>query len=195
MRLAERPAPALMTVLAADAIVLASLHPEPLCDAMRAQRLSIIERMAALPEATRSATYAHVLIHLDASTVRPWSLPDRACVFGRSRLDCASQRVFVALEDTAEPPPGGNRSCPPAPDARGRRRRLTRPLRPQGRPGACGCPRHDSGTSPSVGCASFFSAVRRFRRPTPQMRSLRRRHAPARISRPGFQTNRACPHH
>ena len=100
----ERPTPDLMTAFAPDRIVLANIHPEPLRDAMRAQRASIVERMASLPEAMRSATHAHVLIHLEGSAVRPWSLPDSVCAFGSRSTNPAIDRVFVALEDTSKDP-------------------------------------------------------------------------------------------
>ena len=104
MHLDERPTPDLMTAFAPDGIVLANIHPEPVRDAMRAQRQSIIERMATLLEPMRSATYAHVLIHLDGNAVRPWSLPSEVCTFGTGSADPAADRVFVALEDTSEAP-------------------------------------------------------------------------------------------
>ena len=104
MHLDERPTPDLMTAFAPDGLVLANIHPAPVRDAMRAQRQSIIERMATLPEPMRSATCAHVLIHLDGSAVRPWSLPGRVCTFGTGSADPAADRVFVALEDTSEDP-------------------------------------------------------------------------------------------
>ena len=103
-RLRARPIPDLMTAVAPEGLVLASLRPEPLRDAMRAQRQSVVERMAVLSEPMRSPTHAHVLIHLDGSTVRPWSLPDRTCAFGTPTGDPAIDRVYVALEDTAEAP-------------------------------------------------------------------------------------------
>ena len=46
-------------------------HPEPLGDAMRAQRQGIIERMHTLPEPMRSTTHAHMLIHLNGSRLHP----------------------------------------------------------------------------------------------------------------------------
>ena len=61
-------------------------------------------RTVTLPEPMRSATYAHVLIHLDGSAVRPWSLPGRLCTFGTGSAEPAADRVFVALEDTSEDP-------------------------------------------------------------------------------------------
>ena len=60
--------------------------------------------MATLPEPMRSPTYAHVLIHLDGSAVRPWCLPDRVGVFGSASKNPAIDRVFVALEDTSADP-------------------------------------------------------------------------------------------
>ena len=88
-------------------IVPANIHPEPLRYAMRAQRDSIAERMAALPEPIRSATHTHVLFHLEGSAVRPWSLPGRVCTFGSVSDDPAIDRVFVALEDASEARPRG----------------------------------------------------------------------------------------
>ena len=104
IHLDKRPVPDLMTAFAPGGTMLANVHPEPLGDAMRGQRQSIVERMATLPEPMRSATYAHILMHLDASAVRPWSLPDRDCVFGTASSDPAIDRVFVVLEDTSEDP-------------------------------------------------------------------------------------------
>ena len=52
----------------------------------------------------RRATYSHVLVHLDGTAVRPWSLPDRVYAFGTASRDPAIDRVFVALEDTSEDP-------------------------------------------------------------------------------------------
>ena len=60
--------------------------------------------MATLSEPAKSATYAHVLIHLDGSAVRPWSLPDRVCAFGTTSRDPAIDRAFIALEDTSGNP-------------------------------------------------------------------------------------------
>ena len=104
VHLAERPIPDLMSAFTPGGIVLANIHPEPLRDAMRGHRRSIIERMERLPEPMRSATHAHVLIHLEGTTVRPWSQPGQLCVFGTGSRDPGVDRVFVALEDTAEAP-------------------------------------------------------------------------------------------
>ena len=99
-----RPIPDLMTACGPEGLALANVHPEPLRDAMRGQRRSIAERMATLAEHARSPTYAHVLIHLDGTTVHPWCLPDRVCAFGTASRDPEIDRVFVALEDTSEDP-------------------------------------------------------------------------------------------
>ena len=104
IHLNKRPIPDLMTAFAPGGIVLANVHPAPLRDAMRTQRQSILERMATLPQEMQSPTYAHVLIHLEGSAVRPWCLPDRDCLFGTASSDPAIDRVFVALEDTSEDP-------------------------------------------------------------------------------------------
>ena len=104
LRLAEQPIPDLMTAFAPGGLVLASIDPEPLRVAMDALRGSIAERRAALPESMRSATHAHVLIHLEGTALRPWSLPERTCAFRSTGKDPAVERVFVALEDTSEAP-------------------------------------------------------------------------------------------
>ena len=105
MYLRDRPIPDLMAAIAPDGVVLASIHPEPLRDAIRAQgATSVLDRMAALPEPARSATHAHALIHLEGSAVRPWSLPGRGCAFGSASAAPAVDRVFVALQDTAGDP-------------------------------------------------------------------------------------------
>ena len=104
MCLAGRPLPELMAACAPGGLVLASIHPEALRDAIRPQGASVLERMETLPEPARSATHAHVLIHVEGSAVCPWGLPDRTCAFGSASLDPALDRVFVALRDTAEDP-------------------------------------------------------------------------------------------
>ena len=43
-------------------------------------------------------------MHLEGTSVAPWSVPDRPCVFRTARSDPDHLRVYVALEDTAEPP-------------------------------------------------------------------------------------------
>ena len=102
--LRDRPIPDLMAAFAPDGLVLASIHRAPLHDAIRAQGASVLERMAELPEPARSAMHAHVLIHLEGSAVRPWSLPGRDCGFASASDDPAIDRAFVALRDTAEDP-------------------------------------------------------------------------------------------
>ena len=104
LHLAEQPIPDLMTAFAPGGLVLASIDPEPLRVAMHALRGSIAERRAALPESMRSPTHAHVLIHLEGTALRPWSLSERTCAFRSTGKDPAVERVFVALEDTSEDP-------------------------------------------------------------------------------------------
>ena len=43
-------------------------------------------------------------MHLEGSSVEPWSLPDRPCVVATAMSDPHYKRVFVALSDTAENP-------------------------------------------------------------------------------------------
>ena len=104
LHLPERPIPDLMTEFAPGGLVLANIHPESLRDAMCAQRDSIAERRAALPESMRSAAHAHVLIHLEGTEVRSWMLPGRTCAFRSNSHARAIDRLFVALEDTYEAP-------------------------------------------------------------------------------------------
>ena len=101
----ERPVPDLMTAIGPEGRVFASIHPEPLRDAMRETRPTIVERMRGAPE-HGSATHAYVEMHLEGTPVRPWSLAGRACAFGSASDDPQAQRVFVALHDaSAEPAP------------------------------------------------------------------------------------------
>lgn len=84
--------------------MLASIHPEPLRNAMLEQRPSIAGQLQSLPDGQRSATYAHVLLHLEGSSVHPWSLPDKTCTYGSMSKEPGINRVFVAFEDTTERP-------------------------------------------------------------------------------------------
>ena len=104
MRLRCGRLPVLMTGFAPDGVLLASVRMQVLTDAMRAQRQRILERMDTLPEPMRRPVHAHVLNHLEASTVRPWSLPERSCAFGTATGDPAVDRIFIALQDIAETP-------------------------------------------------------------------------------------------
>ena len=102
MDLAGRPIPGLTAAFAPDGVVLASIGGAPLRDAIRAHGASVLERMAALAESAQTAAHAYVALHLEGSTVRPWSLPDRSCAFASA--DPGADRVFVALQDTAGDP-------------------------------------------------------------------------------------------
>ena len=104
LHLQERPTPDLMMTFADDGVVLANIHPEPLRDAMHGQRASIAERLSSLPEAERNPTHAHVLMHLEGTSVRPWTLPGGICAFASRDDDPAIHRVFVALQDTSPNP-------------------------------------------------------------------------------------------
>ena len=96
----ERPMPDLMTAFGPDGIAIASIHPEPMARAMRGHRETINERMTGLPEPIRSATYTHVLMHIEGTSLRPWALADRTCNFGTGRSETAGDRLFIALRDT-----------------------------------------------------------------------------------------------
>lgn len=104
MRQRAGPAPDLVLGADADGLVLANLRPEALGRAMEEAHEGILERMTALPESDRNVVHTHVLMHLDGTTVRPWCVPGRVCVFGTVPRGRGSPRVFVVLEDTAPEP-------------------------------------------------------------------------------------------
>ena len=56
------------------------------------------------PDGTGSRSHAYVAMHLEGSAVRPWSLPERSCVFGSLVTDLEWKRVYVVWRDTAEQP-------------------------------------------------------------------------------------------
>ena len=51
-----------------------------------------------------SQSHAYVEMHLEGSSVEPWSLPERSCVFGTLVTDPEWKRVYVVLRDTADKP-------------------------------------------------------------------------------------------
>ena len=81
--------------------------------------------MRARLRAPRSRSHAFAAMHVEGTTVQPWSLPAQPCVFRAMPLDRRHDRVLVALPDTAEPPGLEDHPRAPAPDARERPRRLT----------------------------------------------------------------------
>ena len=149
LRLAEQPIPDLMTAFAPGGLVLASIDPEPLRVAMHALRGSIAERRAALPESMRSPTHAHVLIHLEGTALRPWSLPERTCAFRSTGKDPAVERVFRRARGHLRGPAPGDRPRAPAPDARERAGRLARGRRgPSADALLCHLPRRTCSSGP-----------------------------------------------
>ena len=60
--------------------------------------------MRTQPDGTGRRSHAYVEMHLEGSSVRPWSLPERSCVFGTLVNDPDWQRLYVVLSDTAEQP-------------------------------------------------------------------------------------------
>ena len=102
-----RPTPDLITGAGPEGLVIANADPTVLYHAMNRARPAIFERMATLPAEMRTPMHAYFLMHLHGTTVRPWSLPGRECVFGTMSDEPAFNRAFIALEDTAaEPQPG-----------------------------------------------------------------------------------------
>ena len=77
-----RRATDLMTASTAEGLSLASIHDEPWKDAFRESFDSVMERMRTQPPASGSRSHAYVELHLEGSSVEPWSLPGRSCVFG-----------------------------------------------------------------------------------------------------------------
>ena len=101
---AARPIPDLMTAVTPEGLSLASIHDEPWKDAFREALDSVMARMRTQPDGTGSRSHAYVAMHLEGSSVKPWSLPERSCVFGTLVTDPEWKRVYVVLTDTAEPP-------------------------------------------------------------------------------------------
>ena len=75
-------APNLITGAGDDGVVIANVDPGTLYQAMKESHAGVIERMNVPPEPTPNPVYAYVLMHLEGSTVRPWSVLGRGCVFG-----------------------------------------------------------------------------------------------------------------
>ena len=100
----QRPIPDLMTAMTPEGLRLASIHDEPWKDAFREALDSVMARMRTQPDGTGSRSHAYVAMHLEGSSVRPWSLPERSCVFGTLVTEPEWKRVYVVLTDTAEPP-------------------------------------------------------------------------------------------
>ena len=100
----RRPTPDLMTAVTAEGLSLASIHDEPWTDAFRESLETVMERMRTQPPGSGSRSHAYVEMHLEGSSVEPWSLPERSCVFGTLVNDPDWTRVYVVLKDTAEKP-------------------------------------------------------------------------------------------
>ena len=100
----RRPTPDLMTAVTPDGLSLASIHDEPWKDAFRESFDSVMERMRTQPPKSGSRSHAYVELHLEGTSVEPWSLPERSCVFGTLVDDPEWKRVYVVLKDTAEKP-------------------------------------------------------------------------------------------
>ena len=100
----ERPTPDLMTATVPEGVSLASVHHEPWGDAVRESLDAVMARMGERPQARGSRSHAYAQMHLEGSSVEPWSLPDRPCVFATAMSDPHCKRVFVALSNTAGGP-------------------------------------------------------------------------------------------
>ena len=101
----ERPTPDLMLAAAVpEGLSLASVHNEPWTDALRESLGAVMQRMSEQTEGHGSRSHTYVEMHLEGSSVQPWSLPDRSCVFGTTITDPYCKRTYIALRDTAEDP-------------------------------------------------------------------------------------------
>ena len=100
----ERPTPDLMTVMTPEGLCLASIHEEPWKEGFRERHDLVRKRMKTQPDGTGSRSHAYVEMHLEGTSVRPWSLPERSCVFGTLVTDPDWTRVYVVLRDTAREP-------------------------------------------------------------------------------------------
>ena len=99
------PIPDLQSAFTANGLALASIHPEPLGAAMREGRANIEARMRTLDTPLQSATFAHVLLHLEGTSLEPWALADRPCTWqSRARDADGFARVFVVVKDTSPDP-------------------------------------------------------------------------------------------
>ena len=83
-----------------EELVIANVDPGALYRAMQHSLAGIVERTCALPEPTSHPVDAYVLMHLKGTTVRPWSVLGRGCVFGTRSDEPGFDRVFIALKDT-----------------------------------------------------------------------------------------------
>lgn len=99
-----RPTPDLMTAVTPEGLSPASIHAALWKDAFRESFDSVMERMRTRPDGTGSGSRTYVERHLEGSSVRPWSLPERSCAFGTLVSDPDWKRVYVVLRDTANEP-------------------------------------------------------------------------------------------
>ena len=101
----ERPTPDLMLAAAVpEGLSLASVHNESWTDALRESLGAVMQRMSEQTDGHGSRSHTYVEMHLEGSSVQPWSLPDRSCVFGTTITDPHWKRTYIALRDTAEDP-------------------------------------------------------------------------------------------
>ena len=82
----------------------ASVHPEPWRDAVREVLPSNATERVGPRDGIDSPSHEYVKLHLEGSSVEPWSVPGSACVFGSANTDPEHERVYVALRDTADEP-------------------------------------------------------------------------------------------
>ena len=103
-RAAARPVPDLMLAVTAEGFAVASIDPALWGAALLDAFDAVMRRMRAQPDPSASPPHAFVALHLEGTSVAPWSVPDRPCVFRTARSDPDHLRVYVALKDTTEPP-------------------------------------------------------------------------------------------
>ena len=94
----------LMTAVAPEALRRAGSPDAPSTNASGASLDAVMERMRTQPPGSGSRSHAYVELHLEGSSVEPWSLPERSCVFGTLVTDPEWKRVYVVLKDTSKDP-------------------------------------------------------------------------------------------
>ena len=73
---------------------------------MHEGRANIEAQMRTLDKSVQRAPHADVLVHIDGTTLKPWALTDRPCVWQSQARDADGfARIFVALKDTGPDPP------------------------------------------------------------------------------------------
>ena len=100
----ECPTPDLLMAAVFEGVSLASIHHERWDDAVRGSLGGVDAYMSARAQGVLGRSHTWVRMHLEGSSVEPWSLPGRSCVFATAVAEPDCRRTFVALRDTADTP-------------------------------------------------------------------------------------------